>query len=63
MRAGHGTAGSGACMLQCWVSALALAAQAWKYQAWVQEAIDKRLDKLADVPAPTIGFHVRWGAA
>lgn len=35
--------------------------QAWKYQPWVKEAIDKRLDKLADVTLPTIGFHVRGG--
>ncbi|CAL8469442.1 g8983 [Coccomyxa elongata] len=35
--------------------------KAWKYQPWVQEAIDKRLDKLADVTPPTIGFHVRGG--
>ncbi len=35
--------------------------QAWKYQPWVQKAIDKRLAKLADVAQPTIGFHVRGG--
>jgi hypothetical protein len=35
--------------------------QAWKYQPWVQEAIDKRLNRLYDVKAPTIGFHVRGG--
>ena len=31
------------------------------YQPWVQEAINKRLNKLADVTQPTIGFHVRGG--
>ena len=31
------------------------------YQPWVQEAINKRLNKLADVEQPTIGFHVRGG--
>ena len=35
--------------------------QAWKYQPWVQKAVDKRLAKLADVAPPTIGFHVRGG--
>ena len=35
--------------------------QAWKYQPWVQKAVDKRLSKLADVAQPTIGFHVRGG--
>ena len=35
--------------------------QAWKYQPWVQEAINKRLNKLADVAPPTVGFHVRGG--
>ena len=35
--------------------------QAWTYQPWVQEAINKRLNKLADVTQPTIGFHVRGG--
>ena len=35
--------------------------QAWKYQPWVQKAVDKRLAKLADVAQPTIGFHVRGG--
>ena len=35
--------------------------QAWMYQPWVQEAINKRLNKLADVTQPTIGFHVRGG--
>jgi len=35
--------------------------QAWKYQPWVQEAVNKRLNKLADVVPPTIGFHVRGG--
>jgi hypothetical protein len=42
--------------------ATAVGEQAWKYQPWVQEAIDKRLDKLADVTPPSIGFHVRWGS-
>ena len=35
--------------------------QAWKYQPWVQEVVDKRLAKLAEVALPSIGFHVRGG--
>lgn len=35
--------------------------QAWTFQPWVLEAVKKRLDKLADVAQPTIGFHVRGG--
>lgn len=47
--------------LQCVSSRHLVCLQAWKYQPWVQEAIEKRLSKLADVHSPTIGFHVRGG--
>ena len=50
---------SAACLQSAYPQAWCV--QAWKYQPWVQKAIDKRLAKLADVAQPTIGFHVRGG--
>ena len=35
--------------------------QAWVFQPWVQEVLDKRLKQLADAKKPTMGFHIRWG--
>ena len=35
--------------------------QAWVFQPWVKDIIDKRLKELAEAPKPVIAFHVRWG--
>ncbi len=35
--------------------------QAWVFQPWVRDIIDKRLKELSEAPKPVIGFHVRWG--
>ncbi len=35
--------------------------QAWTFQPWVKDIIDKRLKELSEAPKPVIAFHVRWG--
>jgi hypothetical protein len=35
--------------------------QAWVFQPWVKDVVDKRLRELEGAKKPTIGFHIRWG--